>query len=203
MVFNKIDIPCEAQGIDIDKLFEEKVLSNKRCFWSLLQCYTDRLHHYYYDEEKYIIKSINRLDKENLLTVKVLERLKMDVQRLNEFINLNVDLFVRSVRTYDEKHKTDTFDEEFEYFKETYPFIDGHRLFSILEAIDMHIYNIESTSKAARSKKASSILSLVQSLAEQQDVVKCSNVIRKDRSVRKLKALLKLSLFMRRKRGKR
>lgn len=189
MVFNKIDISCEAHGIDIDKLFEEKVLSNKRCFWSLLQCYTDRLHHYYYDEEKYIIKSINRLDQKNLLTVKVLERLKMDVQRLNDFINLNVDLFVRSVRKYDEKHKSDTFDEEFDYFKETYPFIDGHRLFNILEAIDMHIYDIESTPNAARYRKASSILSLVHS---EKDVVRYNNVNRADKSFKKLMFILKL-----------
>ena len=87
MVCNKMDIPCEAHGIDIDKLFEEKVISNKRCFWSLLQCYTDRLHHYYYDEEKYIIKSKNRLDQKNLLTVRVLERWKMDVRAAFERIH--------------------------------------------------------------------------------------------------------------------
>ena len=178
---NKMDVSDKKYGIDIEILFDEKVLSNKKCFWTLLQSHTDRLHHYYHDEEKHIIKAIRKLDEKNLLNLKLLERFQNDVYHLHEFIKLNVDLFVLAVRKFDEKHETDTFEEELEYFQETYKFSDGHRLFNILSAIDAFIYEIESTSKkAARSKKKH----LVQQ--SEQDVVRYDSVNRKDGSFKKL-----------------
>lgn len=185
---NKMDVSDKKYGIDIEILFDEKVLSNKKCFWTLLQCHTDRLHHYYHDEEKHIIKAIRKLDEKNLLNLKLLERFQNDVYRLDEFIKLNVDLFVLAVRKFDKKHETDTFEEEIEYFQETYKFSDGHRLFNILSAIDDFIYEIESTSKkAARSKKKP----LVQQQSE-QDVVRYDSVNRKDGRFKKLIFILKL-----------
>ena len=197
-----MDLLCKTNGIDVDILHDEKVLSNKMCFWSLLQSYTDRLHHYYYDEEKHIMKSIKRLDQKNLLNHQSLRGFQKDVHSLERFIKLNVDLFVMIVRKFDEKHKTDTFDEELEYFLETYPFMEGHRLFNILEAIDAYIYDIECSSKDVRSGKNSSIiLSIVNSLSE-KDIVRCDSVNKKARSFKHLTFILKLFHFKRKRENK-
>lgn len=134
-----IEEQSKQHGIDVAALFEERVLSNKQCFWSLLQSQTDRMHHYYHQEEKYIFESLTSFERTGLLSPALLEQLRKDVMWLQDFVTFNIDMFEMAVSEFDAEHRCDTFGEEMEYFEEQYPFTNRKRLKLILEAIDMFL----------------------------------------------------------------
>lgn len=137
---------CKNYGIDIDLLLEEKVIANESCFWCLLQSQTDRLNHYYYDEEHRIKKALSHPKRRylpNESAIVTLASIRNQVIWLMDFILYNVKLFARMVSEFDDFHQLDTFHEEMAYFKETYAFIDGHGLHMILNLIDEMVLEIE------------------------------------------------------------
>ena len=139
---------CKNYGIDIDLLLEEKVIANESCFWCLLQSQTDRLNHYYYDEEHRIKKALSHTKRRylpNESAIVTLASIRNQVIWLLDFITHNVKLFARMVSKFDNFHHLDTFHEEMSYFEETYTFIDGHRLHMILNLIDEMVLEIEAT----------------------------------------------------------
>ncbi|GFH61635.1 predicted protein [Chaetoceros tenuissimus] len=132
----------KQNAINVDDLFEARVLSNKNCFWSLLQSQTDRMHHYYYQQEIYIIQKLSALDKASLLTLDLLEQLREDELWLQEFVTFNVHLFELAVSKFDVEHHVNTYEEEMRYFEETSSFTNGERLTQILDAIEAYEFDI-------------------------------------------------------------
>ena len=152
-----IEKESKQHGINTDDLLKEMVLSNKNCFWSLLQSQTDRMHHYYHQQEMHIIKTLSALDNASLLTLDSLEQLREDVLWLQDFITFNIHMFELSVSEFDVEHHCDTYEEEMKYFEETYAFTNGQRLTQILDAIDAFSFDILDKSRDKlnfmRSKK--------------------------------------------------
>ena len=153
----EVQVCSKNKGIDTDILFEEKVIANERCFWSLLQSHSDRFNYFYYDEETYINKALTRLERkqesirhEDVLIL--LSSVRERVSWLLEFISYNVELFATSVRTFDKHHDLETFDEEMDYFRSTYSFVDGQRLHSIIRHIDMWSLDIKERSSSSHVK---------------------------------------------------
>ena len=139
---------CKKYGIDIDLLLEEKIIANESCFWCLLQSQTDRLNHYYYDEEHRIKEALSHPKRRylpNESAIVTLASIRNQVIWLLDFITHNVKLFASMVSKFDDFHHLDTFHEEMAYFKETYAFIDGHGLYMILNLIDEMVLEIEAT----------------------------------------------------------
>ena len=137
---------CKKYGIDIDLLLEEKIIANESCFWCLLQSQTDRLNHYYYDEEHRIKEALSHPKRRylpNESAIVTLASIRNQVIWLLDFITHNVKLFASMVSKFDDFHHLDTFHEEMAYFKETYAFIDGHGLYMILNLIDEMVLEIE------------------------------------------------------------
>jgi hypothetical protein len=122
--------------INTDDLFEERVISNKNCFWSLLQSQTDRMHYFFHQEEKYIKDNLTGFERTGLLTPALLERIRKDMLWLQDFVTFNIRRFEEAVSEFDGEHNCDTFEDEMGYFEETYPFTNRERLTLILEAID-------------------------------------------------------------------
>lgn len=136
----------QNQGIDTNLLHQHDVLDNKNCFWELLESHTDRLKQYYNDEETRIKITLSRLDNgsiENEDALVLLAMIRAQVVCLLEYITHNLELFATSVLTFDEYHHVDTYEEEMTYFQDTYAFIDGDRLHTILKYIDEWTLNIE------------------------------------------------------------
>lgn len=135
------------QGIDTNLLLHQHdVLDNKICFWEILQSHTDRLKQYYNDEETRIKNTLSRLDNdsiENEDALVLLAMVRAQVVCLLEYITRNLELFATSVLTFDEHHNVDTYEEEMTYFQDTYAFIDGDRLHTILKYIDEWTLDIE------------------------------------------------------------
>ena len=134
-------------GIDTNHLHQHDVLDNKSYFWELLQSHTDRLKQYYNDEETRIKNTLSRLDTassiENEDALVLLAMVRSQVVCLLEYITHNLELFDTSVLTFDAHHNVDTYEEEMTYFQDTYSFIDGHRLHTILKYIDEWSLDIE------------------------------------------------------------
>lgn len=150
----EVQVCSKNNGIDTDVLFEEKVIANERCFWSLLQSHSDRFNYFYYDEETLINKALSRLERKQesirhqdmlILLSSVRER----VSWLLEFISYNLELFATAVRTFDKHHDLETFGEEMDYFRSTYSFVDGQRLHSIMSYIDMRSLDIKQRSSSS------------------------------------------------------
>lgn len=139
-----------VHGVNLGNLFEGKVLSNESCFWSLLQSQTDRLNHYYYDQEHKIRRAMKKLSTESTTQVDI-EEVRADVIWLLDFIDHNALLFASAVRKFDSYHELDTYDNEIDYFEETYSFIDGHRLQKVLDVLD--VYEFEDWQKKESKKK--------------------------------------------------
>ena len=137
-----IEHKSKKHGINVNELFKDKVLSNKNCFWSLLQSQTDRMHHYYYHEENHIIDSLTRADDASILSIALLRDLKSRAIWLQDFVKYNIHMFEMSVSKFDVKHHVNTFDEEMNYFEETYSFTKGERLTQVLDAIDAFAFDI-------------------------------------------------------------
>lgn len=135
----------KMHGINMDDLFKDKVvLSNKNCFWSLLQSQTDRMHHYYYYEENHILNILTRANEDaSFLSLALLKELQNRAMWLQVFVKYNIHAFELSVSKFDAEHHVDTFDEEMKYFQETYPFTNGERLTQILEVIDAFAVDIQ------------------------------------------------------------
>lgn len=138
-----------VHGVNLGNLFEDKVLSNESCFWSLLQSHTDRLNHYYYDEEHKIRRAMKKLSTDS--TQVDVGEVRADVTWLLDFIDHNALLFSSAVRKFDSYHELDTYDDEKDYFEETYSFIDGHRLQKVLDVLD--VYEFEDWQKNESKKK--------------------------------------------------
>lgn len=132
----KLEVYSENHGIKIDSLFEEKVLSNENCFWSLLQSCTDRLHHFYSREEKRILNTVRQLEKSFIINQFSLDNLRNDTLWLQTFVAHNCKLFATAVKKFDTYHNVNTFKEEMRYFMESYPFVDEKRLNLIISDID-------------------------------------------------------------------
>ena len=132
----KLEVYSENHGIKINSLFEEKVLSNENCFWSLLQSHTDRLHHFYSREEKRILKTVRQLEKTYIINQSSLNNLRNDTLWLQTFVAHNCKLFAAAVKKFDSYHNVNTFKEEMRYFMESYPFVDETRLHMIISDID-------------------------------------------------------------------
>ncbi|GFH49789.1 predicted protein [Chaetoceros tenuissimus] len=133
-------------GIDTNLLHQHDVLDNKIYFWEILQSHTDRLKQYYNDEETRIKNTLSRLDNgsiENEDALVLLAMVRAQVVCLLEYITHNLELFATSVLTFDEHHNVDTYEEEMTYFQDTYAFIDGDRLHTILKYIDEWSLDIE------------------------------------------------------------
>lgn len=132
--------------IDTNLLHQHDVLDNKIYFWEILQSHTDRLKQYYNDEETRIKNTLSRLDNgsiENEDALVLLAMVRAQVVCLLEYITHNLELFATSVLTFDEHHNVDTYEEEMTYFQDTYAFIDGDRLHTILKYIDDWSLDIE------------------------------------------------------------
>ncbi|GFH56813.1 predicted protein [Chaetoceros tenuissimus] len=134
----------KVHGVNLEDLMQDKVLSNKSCFWSLLQSQTDRFNHYYYDQEHKSRRAMKKLAKASTHEVHGSE-IRADLIWLLDFVEYNTHLFSIAVRKFDSYHSLDTFDDEKDYFEETYPFVDGHRLQKLLDALD--IYEFEDWQK--------------------------------------------------------
>lgn len=139
-----------VHGVNLGNLFEGKVLSNESCFWSLLQSQTDRLNHYYYDQEHKIRRAMKKISTDSTQALDV-EEVRADVIWLLDFINHNALLFASAVCKFDSYHELDTYDAEKDYFEETYSFIDGHRLQKVLDVLD--VYEFEDWQKNETKKK--------------------------------------------------
>ncbi|GFH44463.1 predicted protein [Chaetoceros tenuissimus] len=142
-MIKSIEHHSKIHGVNLEELFQDKVLSNESCFWSLLQSQTDRLHYYYYDREHKVRRDMKDLAVASA-QVNVTE-IRDDVTWLIDFINHNAILFSSAVRKFDSYHELNTYDDEKNYFDETYSFMDGHRLQKVLDALD--IYEFEDRQK--------------------------------------------------------
>lgn len=145
-----IEQESKQHGINIDDILEEMVLSNKNCFWSLLQSQTDRMHHYYHQQEQCIIDNLNGFERTGLLTSTLLEYIEKDAIWLQEFVTYNISLFELAVSEFDAEHHVDTYEEEMKYFEETYPFTNRKRLSQILDAI--HVFSFHLGDDSPRNK---------------------------------------------------
>ena len=125
---------------NLDLLFDRKVIGSKSCFWSILQSRMEKLKLYYFDEESRIQISLSRLDEVCILdnddALVLLALIRNQTTWLLEYINHNLELYATSVLKFDEHHSVDTYEEEMSYLQDTYAFIDGHRLHTILSYID-------------------------------------------------------------------
>ncbi|GFH50082.1 predicted protein [Chaetoceros tenuissimus] len=153
----EVQVCSKNNGIDTDVLFDEKVIANERCFWSLLQSHSDRFNYFYYDEETLINKALSRLERkqESIRHQDMLISLSSVRERVSwllEFISYNLELFATAVRTFDRHHDLETFDEEMDYFRGTYSFVDGQRLHNIISYIDMWSLDIKQRSSSCREK---------------------------------------------------
>ena len=161
----KLEIYSENHGIKINSLFEEKVLSNKSCFWSLLQSHTDRLHHFYSKEEKRILKTVHQLENSFIINQSSLKNLRNDTLWLQTFVAHNCNLFAEAFKKFDSYHNINTFKEEMRYFMESYPFADEIRLNLIISDIE----SLQSKSIAPPTKyrrhSSSSLLRVERKLA--------------------------------------
>lgn len=132
----KLEVYSDNHGIKINSLFEEKVLSNENCFWSLLQSQTDRMHYFYTREENRLLQTVHKLEKSFAINESSLNNLRNDTLWLQTFVAHNHKLFGIAVKKFDSYHNLNTFKEELRYFMESYPFVDETRLKLILSDID-------------------------------------------------------------------
>ena len=132
--------------INLQTLCDRKVIESKTCFWSILQSHTEKLKLYYFDEESRIQISLSHLDEvyiDDDGALVLLALIRNQVTCLLEYITLNLELFALSVLKFDEHHSVDTYEEEMTYLQDTYAFIDGHRLHTILRYIDEWILDLQ------------------------------------------------------------
>ena len=124
---------------NLDLLFDRNVIGSKSCFWSILQSRMEKLKLYYFDEESRILTSLSHLDEvciDNDGALVLLALIRNQTTLLLEYINHNLELYATSVLKFDEHHSVDTYEEEMSYLQDTYAFIDGHRLHTILSYVD-------------------------------------------------------------------
>ncbi|GFH44024.1 predicted protein [Chaetoceros tenuissimus] len=125
--------------INLEILRDRRVIESKSCFWSMLQSHAEKLTLYYFDEESRIKNSLSHLDEECIDdsdALILLALIRNQATWLLEYITHNLELLATSILAFDEYHSVDTYEEEMTYLEDTYPFIDGHRLHTILNYVD-------------------------------------------------------------------
>lgn len=144
------DIKC----IDASAFHCEKTLSNKNCFWSLLQSQTDQMHYYYQDQLQSILLCLDKFKdykrRRNYETryvqryvISSLQSAKLSTEHLHEFLQSSFRDFKLVVKKFDEYHSTNTLAEEIDYFHSCHDYIDGKHLDMIIQHIEERIESIE------------------------------------------------------------
>ena len=167
--------------IDLEILGDRRVIESKSCFWSMLQSHMEKLKLYYFDEESRIQISLSHLDEKCIDddhdALVLLALIRNQVTWLLDYITLNVELFATSVLKFDEHHSVDTYEEEMTYLEDTYPFIDGHRLHTILSYIDEWTLDLNQEEEQEQEEGCS-----IRSPARRRNSSKSVNSIKSTRS---------------------
>ena len=167
----------KIHGIDVDLLSKERIMNHDKTFWTCMQCQSDRLYHYYHDQEKKLLKSSQRLrtsiktagahwsfteDADSLKTAesKKLERqLLGDIKKLGEFLRESKRNLIEVLEKFDDFHGTSVKSTELATLEETHAFLDLGRL----EYLNERVVQI--------------IISAEEGLNQQQQVVEQSPVV--------------------------
>ena len=145
------DIKC----IDTSAFLCEMTLSNKNCFWSLLQSQTDKMHYYYQDQVQSILHCLDKFEDHHKVrrkyrtsyVISSLQRAKLSTEHLNTFLQSSFRDFKLVVKKFDEYHSTNTLEEEIDFFHSCHDYIDGKSLNNLIRHIEERIEIIETDSR--------------------------------------------------------
>lgn len=171
----------DAKCIDASAFLCEQTLSNKNCFWSLLQSQTDQMHYHYQDQVQSILHCIDKFEdheRERIYSycyvISSLQSAKLSTERLHEFLQSSFREFKFVVKKFDEYHSTDTLAEEIDYFHSCHDYIDGKRLQNIIQYIDERIDSIEADRFEEEEQETREISLLVRDTSSRKNMTRSS-----------------------------
>ena len=170
------DIKC----IDASAFHCEKTLSNKNCFWSLLQSQTDQMHYYYTDQLQSILLCLDKFKEHERrrnyrksYVISSLQSAKLSTEHLHKFLQSSFRDFKLVVKKFDEYHSTNTLEEEVDYFHSCHDYIDGKHLDNIVQYIEERIESIEAD-RSKEEEQGSRELSLFRDTSNRKNISKSS-----------------------------
>ena len=136
-------------NIGFDYLCDDKVQDSK-IFFHILQAQKDGIYNYFARKQESIMSRMNKkkprkfVNENDLLAfIDGLRQLRTQVWALHQFLERNLASFKDALWAYDEKHGTDTFEEEIEDLLSTHTLMNGNWTLNVISLLNKDIESYE------------------------------------------------------------
>lgn len=131
-----------VSNIGFDYLCEDKV-QDSNIFFHILQAQKDGIYNYFSREQKLIMSSLHEVKSRKIATIGYLRMIQTQINNLHFFLETNLASFKKALKAYDEKHGTETLEEELEELLSTLTFMDGSWTLNTISILNEKIRSCE------------------------------------------------------------